>query len=69
MTLHDAARPYQPPERTGDYRTVFGTVMSRDEALRLAAELHYRGDYDGGLRALEDADLTPHDLVAWAENG
>lgn len=64
MTLNSVTRP--TPKRAPRV-VVFGRVVTREQALRLSAELHKRGDYDGGLRALQEAGLTPHDLVEWAE--
>lgn len=46
---------------------VFGRVVTRKQALAVSLELHRRGDYDGGLRALQEAGLTPHDLIEWTE--
>jgi hypothetical protein len=63
VTLHQLDTPTRtrPP-----LVVVFGRPMTKDQALALSAELHHRGDYEGGLRALAEAGLTPHDLVEWS---
>lgn len=64
MTLETVTKPV---ETRSPRVVVFGRVVTREQALRIAAELHRRRDYKAGLRALDDAGLTIHDLVEWSE--
>ena len=60
MTLHQLDTPIKHQPR---HYIVFGRILTRTEVLILSRELHRRGDYDAGLRALHEAGLTPHDLI------